>query len=239
MNDNMTEKHWKLFYKIGAISGFIVVLVMLTEIFLTALPDGARTELSIEELLDMYNRNWFMAMRNMGLMNIIASTVMLPIFFSLWGLYRNNLKVFASFSLILCIVGYVIFMADNSAFALLEVAEKYSGEISDINKTILLAAGETLFAKGASHTPGTFPGFFIEEIGGIFFSIIILNGNVLKKSTGIIGLIGSSFLLIFEAISSFIETLFDEAIIFAMIGGILSLIWYVLIGLGLWKNSIR
>jgi hypothetical protein len=237
MDNNTFEKHWKLFYKIGAISVFLAVLVMLTEIFLTALPDGSRAELTVEQLFNMYNRNCFMAMRYMGLMNIIASTLMLPVFFSLYGLYRHNLKVFASFTLILSLAGYVIFMADNTAFAFLELAEKYSKEISDTNKTILLAAGEALIARGASHTPGTFPGFLIGEIGGILFSIIILIGGILKKSTGIIGLIGCSFLLIFEIISSFIGTLFHESIIVAMIGGIMTLAWYVLIGLGLLKNS--
>jgi hypothetical protein len=237
MENNLVEKHWKLFYKIGAILIFLAVLVMLTEIFLTALPDGNRVELTIEQLFDMYNRNWFMAMRYMGLINIIASTLLLPVFFSLYGLYRHNLKVFASFSLILSFTGYAIFMADNTTFAFLELAEKYFKAISDTNKTILLAAGEALFAKGASHTPGTFPGFLLGQIAGIFFSIIILKGKVLKKSTGIIGLIGFSFLLIFEIVSSFMGNLFYEAIIFAMIGGIMTLVWYVLIGLGLLKNS--
>jgi len=237
MENNIADKHWKRFYKTGAISVFLAIVVMLTEIFLTALPDGARVELTIEQLFDMYHRNWFMAMRNMGLMNIIASTLMLPVYFALYGLYRNNLKVFVSFSLILSFVGYSIFMSDNASFAFLELAGKYFREISDKDKTILLAAGEALFAKGASHTPGTFPGFFIGEITGILFSIIILIGGVIKKSTGVIGLIGFSFLLIFEVISSFIGTLFEEAMIFAMIGGILTLVWYVLIGLGLLKNS--
>ncbi|MBN1415759.1 MAG: hypothetical protein JW973_11715 [Bacteroidales bacterium] len=237
MDNNNVEIHWKLFYKIGAVSVFLAVLVMLTEILLTALPDGARVELTTEQLFNLYNRNWFMAMRYMGLINIVASTLMLPVFFSLYGLYRHNLKVFASFSLILSFVGYVIFMADNTTFACLELAEKYFKEISDAKKTILLAAGEALIAKGASHTPGTFPGFLMGEIAGILFSIVILIGRVLKKSTGIIGLIGCSFLLIFEVISSFIDTLFYEAMIFAMIGGITTLIWYLLVGLGLLKNS--
>jgi hypothetical protein len=237
MENNLAQNHWKLFYKIGAISVFLALLVMVTEIFLTLLPDGARGVLTVEQLFDMYHRNWFMAMRYMGLMNIIATTLMLPVFFSLYGLYRHNLKVFAAFSLILSFIGYGIFMADNTSFACLELAEKYFKEISDANKTIFLAAGEALIARGASHTPGTFPGFLLCEIAGIFFSIIILKGRVLKKSTGIIGLIGCSFLLIFEVISSFVGTLFYESMIFAMIGGITTLVWYVLLGLGLLKNS--
>jgi hypothetical protein len=178
-----------------------------------------------------------MAMRYMGLMNIIATTFMLPVFFSLYGLHRHNFKVFASFSLLLSFVSYIIFMADNTTFACLELAGKYFKAITETDKTMLLAAGEALLAKGASHTPGTFPGFLIGEIAGIFFSIIIIEGRVLKKSTGIIGLIGCSFLLLFEIISSFIGSLFYESMIFAMIGGIMTLVWYVMIGLGLLKNS--
>jgi hypothetical protein len=237
MDNNIAEKHWKTIYKIGAISVFIAVLAMLTEIFLTALPDGNRAELTVKQLFDLYNRNWFMAMRYMGLINIIASTLMLPVFFSLYGLYRHHLKAFAFFSLMLSFVGYAIFMADNTSFAYLELADRYFNAIFDTDRAILLAAGEALIAKGASHTPGTFPGFLIGEIAGILFSIIILMGGVLKKSTGIIGIIGLSFLLIFEVISSFVGSLFYEAMIFAMIGGIMTLVWYVLIGLGLLKNS--
>jgi hypothetical protein len=63
MDKIIVEKHWKRFYKIGSISVFLAVLVMLTEIFLTALPDGNRAKITVEQLFDMYNRNWFMAMK--------------------------------------------------------------------------------------------------------------------------------------------------------------------------------
>lgn len=232
-----TEQQWKPAYKIAAISAFLALFTMLTEIFLTALPEGARVMHGISELFEMYNRNWFMAMRYMGLINIVATTLMLPVFFALYGLHREKMQVFAAFSLIVSLVGYTIFMADNVSFPFLALAEKYALAVNETERNQLIAAGEALFAKGASHTPGTFPGFFIAQIASIFFSIIILKGGVFKKAVGITGLTAFSFLLIFEVISSFVTSLYNEAMIFAMIGGPLALVWYAMIGMGLLKQS--
>ena len=237
MENRSVEKQFKIFNRIGAISVFIALLVMLSEIFLTLLPDGARVELTIEQLYEIYNRNWFMAMRNMGLMNIFASTLMIPVFFSLYLVHREQWTPLAAFSLIVSLISYGIFMADNVAFPFLELAGKFHEAGSETSRTILLAAGESLFAKGASHTPGTFPGFFLGQLAGILFSVLIIKGRIFRKATGIIGLIAFAFLLLFEFVSSFVGALYEEALILAMIGGILALVWYVMIGLGLLKQS--
>jgi hypothetical protein len=229
------ELQWKNIYRIGAVCVFAAALVMIIEILLTALPDGARAPLNIRELFDMYERNWFMAMRYMGLINIIATTIMIPAFFSLYGLHRERYSVYAGLLLILYLAGYIIFMADNSSFALLELSGKYKIASSESIKSSLIAAGEALFARGASHTPGTFPGFFISELSCILFCVIILKGRVFSKITGIIGIIGFSFLFIFEVCSSFIPPLFYISMIFALIGGISTITWYILVGLKLFR----
>jgi hypothetical protein len=66
---------------------------------------------------------------------------------------------------------------------------------------------------------------------------MIIKGKIMKKVIGITGLISFTFLLIFEIVSSFMESLFYKAMIFAMIGGILALVWFVLIGIDLIKYS--
>lgn len=229
-------QQWKVFYRIGGIAAFLALLTMLMEIFLTAMPDGAREVHTITELFDMYDRNWFMAMRYMGLINIIASCFLIPVYYATYGLHREKLPVISGFALLLMIISYAIFFADNTSFAFLDMARKYA-DANESDKILLIAAGEALFAKGASHTPGTFPGFFIGQIGGILFSIIMLKAGVLKRYVGIIGVFGFSFLLIFEIISSFIRSFYDEAMIFAMIGGISTLVWFALLGSGLLKHS--
>lgn len=210
------------------------MFVMLMEIFITALPDGARLQLTSHQLLELYNRNWFMGMRYMGLINIIASTLMIPVFYSLYGAHRNSNKVFAEFALLVALISYAVFLSDNVAFPILELSKKYS-IANESEKILLITATEALFSKGASHTPGTFPGFLLGQVGGILFSIVIIQGNIFNKITGIIGIIAFTFLLIFEILSSFISSLYQQAMIFAMIGGISALTWYVFVGVELLK----
>jgi len=170
-------------------------------------------------------------------MNIFATTLAIPVFFALYGLYREKLQIYAGLALITAIIGYVIFMADNVSFAFLELAKKYSEVGTDTDKSQLIAAGEALFAKGASHTPGTFPGFLLGQIAGLLFSFIILKGGVLKKSIGNIGLVSFTFLILFEITSSFIPSMYNQSMIFVGIGGVLALVWYIMLGLGLLKQS--
>ena len=231
MEINFTEKEWKKFYLLAAICSFAAMLVMLAEMVITTLPDGAPIISSMTDLFGLYDRNWFMGMRFMGLINIFATTLMIPVFFSLFGAHRKRNAVFAAFTLLVSLLSYAIFMSDNVAFPMLQLVHKYSLASAESEKTMLLSAAEALFARGATHTPGTFPGFFLGQIGGILFCFVIINGNVFKKRTGIVGLVAFTFLLTFEVIATFTYSLFNKAMILAMIGGTFALIWYILVGI--------
>jgi len=239
MELNRIELQWKGIYRIGAICVITAAAVMITEILLTALPDGARVQSTIPELFDLYHRNWFMAMRYMGLMNIFATTLMIPFFFSLYGLHREKYSVYGALLLMIYMAGYTIFMADNSSFALLALSREYEVATSEIVKSSLISAGEAMFAKGASHTPGTFPGFFISELASILFCVIMLNGRVFRRITAVLGLTGFSFLFLFEICSTFIPTLYNASLIFAMIGGISIIVWYMIVGIRLFKVQMH
>jgi hypothetical protein len=71
-------------------------------------------------------------------------------------------------------------------------------------------------------------------VAGIAISIVMLGSGVFGKTSAIVGLIGFSLLLIFEVASSFIPA-FSMLFLFAIGGGLLSLPWYLLIALRLFK----
>ena len=236
MEQTLSETRWKSLYKISAIAVFATVLIMTAEIILTMLPDGSRATtgtLTIAGWFELFERNWFMAMRNLGLINLIATTLTIPVFFSLFGLHRKENVVYAGFAFIVFLASYAIFVADNAALPMLALSIKYSSMDSESQKIVLLAAGEALIVRGGSHTPGSFPGFFLSEMASIIMCIVMLKGKTFKKITSKIGLIAFVFLFIFEVVSSFMPSLFEAAMVFAAIGGILAIYWYVMLGKGL------
>jgi len=107
---------------------------------------------------------------------------------------------------------------------------------------MLEAAGRSILSVGQSHTPGTFLGFSLMEAAGIMMSIVMLIGKKISRFNGYLGILGFGLLLIFEFISSFISGLSDAAVILAMLGGLLSMGWYVLTARRLFqleKNSYK
>jgi len=72
-------------------------------------------------------------------------------------------------------------------------------------------------------------GFILIEIAAILMSIVMLRENIFSKYTAWSGILGFIILLIIEVSSSFISGLTDQLMILAILGGILSMLWYVLI----------
>ena len=144
--------------------------------------------------------------------------------------------------MIISFLGIAVFYATNRAFPMLELSNQYAAAGTDAQRAMLEAAGQSILSVGQSHTPGTFLGFSLMEAAGIMMSIVMLLGKKISRFNGYLGILGFGLLLIFEFISSFISGLSDAAVILAMLGGLLSMGWYVLTARRLFqleKNSYK
>ena len=226
------DSNCKSFYKLAGTASLLALLVMVLEIFITFLPGGGRTESSVSTItdwFDLFRNNWFMGLRNLGLMNIFSIIFGIPIYLALYAVHRQVNKAYAALAAILFFIGLSVYVANNTAFPMLALSGKYTAASNVAQKSLIAAAGEALLAQGESHTPGTFPGFFLCEIAGILIGLVMLHGKIFSKLSAYLGIIGSGFLLVFEICSAFVPSLFLAATIFVAIGGISSLVWYVLI----------
>ena len=78
---------------------------------------------------------------------------------------------------------------------------------------------------------GIFMAFFLSSLGTLLMSIAMLSGNVFKKSTSWVGIIGMAFLIAYTIGVTFIPNIGDLFIaIIAMPGGLLMIYWYITVG---------
>jgi hypothetical protein len=235
MDKNRTEEKeakWKTIYKAGAVAAIFTVLVAVAEIAITFLPGGGRETTSARTVIDwftLYQTSPFMGMRNLGLLNFFLVGLSILFNYALYAAHRRVERPLAGLALIISIIGMSVFYATNRAFAMLALSNQYAAATSDTQRALLLAAGQAMLAVGESHTPGTFLAFFISEIAGILMSVVMLRGKIFSQASGIVGILAFGSLLIFEVCSSFIPALFQAAIIFALVGGVLSMVWYILV----------
>lgn len=124
----------------------------------------------------------------------------------------------------------IAYLATNRAFSMLELSGQYAQATTEAQRAMFAAAGQAMLSVGRSHSPGTFIGFFLGELAGVLMSVVMLKGKVFSKATAIIGIIGFTLLSIFEVWTSFVPALKPAALIFAMGGGLLNIIWLILLG---------
>lgn len=224
------KSNWSIIYKLGGAAAIGAVLVGILEIAITFLPGGNATPETVLDWFQLFQQNPFMGLRNLGLLNIFLNILGIFAYLALYGAHRKTTyKPLAALAALISFLGIGVFFATNRAFAMLDLSQQYTAAASDAQRVIFAAAGQALLSVGASHSPGTFLAFFLAEFAGILISYVMLRGQVFSKTTAYAGMLGFTFLLIFEFISSFFIGLSDAVLLLAMLGGLLSMVWYILI----------
>ena len=223
------EPDWAGVYKLGGVAVLVTVLVGIIESTIQFLPVS---NIPLDTVLDwfaLFQENPFMGLRNMGLLNIFLNTLALFTYFALYAAHReNNNQPYAALAMVIAFLGIGVFLATNRAFPMLDLSNQYALATTDAQRATLEAAGQSMLTVGQSHTPGTFLGFFLSEVAGIFISVVMLRSHIFSKINAYAGILGFSILLVVEYFSTF-SGLSDAMMMLFMLGGLLSMLWYILI----------
>jgi hypothetical protein len=239
-NSETRNRSWSRFYRIGAITAFLTVLVMVSEIVITFLPGGGRVapeDVTILTWFNLFQDNWFLGLRNLGLINMIAAALLLPTALALFGALRAAHEPWAALALIVSVVGAAVYFAGNTGFPMFALSKQYAAATTDAQRAAIVAAGQAMLALGESHTPGTFVAFLLLQSGALINSSLMLRSEHFTRATAITGLLGGALLLTFEIVSDFIPALFAMSLFIAIAGGLLSLVWWILVGRDLLRLS--
>ena len=227
----VSESNTKKVYRIGGTAALLTVAVAFSEGAINFLPGGSAPVETVVDWFTQLQTNWFMGLRNLGLLNILMVALGIPMYFALYIAHRKVDKEFAVLAMIISFIAGAIFFATNRAFSMFELSRHYAQATSDTQRAIFEAAGQAMLSVGRSHCPGTFMGFFLGDLAGIIMSVVMLRGKVFGKVTALAGIVGFALFSIFEVCASFIPVLNGVAMVFAMGGLVLNVTWMFLLGL--------
>lgn len=222
---------WQNIYRVGAGAALLVVMAGLLDIFIMFLPGtgtspGART---VSDWFNLFQSQWFLALRDMGLLNMITISCSVVVYFALLGTHRRIDPLGATLALILVCVGAAIYIANNAGLPMLTLSQHYAAATSEGQKALWTAAGQALLAK-EDLTAGAFPGFFFVEIAGALMAVVALRGGLFRRWEAWMGIVATGCLLFFNFCAAFIPVWYDSVmLIFGAGGGLLSMVWYALI----------
>jgi hypothetical protein len=227
---------WKKLYTIGGMAVLMTVLVGVIETGITFLPVGTSADtVTVLDWFTLFQTNRFMALRNLGLLNLLFNAFAIPGYLGLYAALRKESHAYAAVSMATAFIGVAVFFGTNRALPMLDLSNQYAAATTDTQRASLVAAGQAMLSVGQSHTPGTFVAFFLADLAGIMMSAAMLDSKVFGRASAYLGILGFALLMMFEIWVSFVWILDNAAMALAMLGGLLSTVWYVSSGLRLFR----
>jgi hypothetical protein len=192
---------------------------------------------------------WFILCRSnpvvglfyLGLADVVIMILWIPMVLALYILLIKNNGTWMTISMIFIIVGVAVYIATNTAFSLLSLSKQFEAATSEAERSIILAAGQSFIAL-TEGTAARYLGMPLVWLSGMIISGIMLKGNQFRRATAWVGIFGLGLLIVSVPFAGYTTTGSSTIPVIAIIfvtytgGGILSLIWYIMVGIRLLKT---
>src|SRR5512140_2570807 len=91
-------------YRLGGMATLLIVLTALAEIIITFLPGEYASADTVSDWFTLLQNNWFLGLRNLGLLNIVMTLLGIPMFLALYSSLRDVHQPYPALALILSLV---------------------------------------------------------------------------------------------------------------------------------------
>ncbi len=230
------ETQWKSVYVFGGIAAILSLVAIVLDIIVGSSLGSNLAELpqtAVDRFAQFQLDPW-LGLYNLDLLNTVNQLISIPVYFALYAAHRRTNKPYALFSLVIFLIGTTVFVATNTALPMLELSGKYAVAVEP-QKSLLAAAGEAMLARGAHGSLGVFFGFILPTLASLGMSLVMLQGRIFSRINSIIGILGNALMLVYLVLVTFAPSVKQMAMLFAMPGGLLLLVWMVMLTVRLFQ----
>lgn len=220
----------KAILQAGGVICLIFILYSFTTLAVVFLA-GAAPE-TVEECFSMLNENRIAGLLRLDILTVFIMPLYYVLFYSIYIALKKHDNHLLRLSVLFVWIGLTMFLAAPSVFSYLHLSEKFALAVTEAEKSQLLSAGAAIKAADIWHGTGPVIGGLMMQTGILVISIIMLGNNVFSRFTAITGIITLGLDLLHIVISFFLPAVGNILMVTA---GTLYLVWFALIGLGLFR----
>ena len=237
----IADATWNGLYKTGGLAALICALMYLITLgiyvpaYRTGPPPG-----TVLEWFTLFQANPLTGLFFLGLADIVIMVLWGPMSFALYAALKQSNKTWSLIATTFVFVGIAVYLATNTAFSMLSLSHQYTAATTEAQKSVVLAAGQAMIAVSEG-TGGQYTGMPLAWLAGLIFSAVMLRSKAFSKATAWVGILGLGLLVASMPFAGYTTTGPTTAVVSAIIavtyigGGLLSLAWYILVGLRLLK----
>jgi hypothetical protein len=182
---------------------------------------------------------FFLGLADIGIMILWG-----PMSLALYAALRQASRTWSTIATAFVFVGMAVYLATNTAFSMLSLSHKYAAAATEAERSAVLAAGQAMLAVSEG-TGGQYAGMPLAWLAGLVLSIVMLRSKDFGKATAWAGILGLGLLVASMPFAGYTTAGPTTAVRSAIVavtyigGGLLSLAWYILVGLRLLKLGLR
>ena len=214
------DSPWKNLIKIGGVAAILIVVFSLIEVVIEASGGSGLTSTptSVLEWFTLLQTNPLLGLAILGIFETIFFPLGVLMFMGLYFPLRRTSESLMAIGTALYFIGTTIYFASNNAFAMLNLSNQYAVATSEVQKSMLLAAGQAVMAT--EQGTGMIMTFLLGSLAGIIVSIVILRSKTFSKPIAIIGIVANVFGLFGASLGLAVWT----------INGLLMMVWTLMVG---------
>jgi len=227
----------KRLYLMGGAACLVIALLYLSAaaVYVPAMRQGPAPT-TVLEWFDLLQADRLVGLFYLGFADIPIVILFGLVSFALHTALKQVDEIWAMIAAPFAFVGMAVYLATNVSFSMLSLSSEYAAATTEAQRLATLAAGQALLS--VTHGTGGVAGLALVWLASLIFSILMLRAQRMSKSTAWIGIIAFALLVpsfLFSGYTYGASSRIGEALalVTSIGGGLLSLVWYILTGLGL------
>ncbi len=233
---------WRALFKIGGAAALISALMYLITlgVYVPANLASPPPE-TVLEWFTVFEDSPIVGLFYLGLADVIIMILWGPMSLALYNVLKKSNRAWSLIATTFVFVGIAVFLASNVAFSMHYLSNQYALATTQTGKSTIEAAGQGLIAISQG-TGGRYAGMPMVWLSGVILSVVMLRSKAFSRATAWVGIIGLGLLVTGVPFGGhYTDTGTPTALQSAITavqyigGGLLSLAWYILVGLGLMK----
>lgn len=183
--------------------------------------------------------DWFSLLQNNSLLGVSLLNIFDVLNYALIGIMFLSLYVtlkqanrdYMALATAFGLFGVTIYLASNTTFSMLSLSNQYAAASTETQKTMLLAAGQTMLALVQS--TGVYMSLLLVAVAGFITSVVMLQSKIFGKVTAYVGILAGALDLIY-CVTTFASVPELDASLLAS-AGLCLMIWHILAGRKLYQ----
>lgn len=220
---------WKSLYRLGGTAALIIVALVIVQIifFVVWPPPGFGSDVStVMGYFTLLQNNRLLGLLHLDLLLMVDYVLLLLMFLALYIVLKRVSQSLMAIAMALVFVGIAAYFPSNTAFSMLSLSDQYATATTDVQRTMLLAAGQAILASLQSTT--FYVSYILMSAAGLIISAVMLRrDNIFSKVTAYVGILASVL-----SLGLFVPTV---GLLLSLISLIPTVMWYILIALRLFR----